>query len=99
MGRRKELGAKSGREHLECRWSQRISFRTGRHNVVGMVLVASHGHPAEHGVMNTGVYVPRGVHVGGQVDIHINMHAKIRTNVVTSIIYMYSIKIVLNESM
>ena len=63
-------------------------FGTGGQEDLTYAFVASYGHPAEHGVTNTGVYVPRGIHVGGQVDIHINMHAKIRTNVVTSIIYV-----------
>ena len=63
-----------------------IIFRIGRHEVNVTLFVASYGHPAEHGVMNTGVYLPRGIHCGVQVDMHINMHANIRTNVITSII-------------
>ena len=61
-------------------------FRIGRHEVNLVLFVASYGHPAEHGVMNTGVYLPRGMHCRVQGDMHINMHANIRTNVITSII-------------
>ena len=37
-------------------WGDDLSYR---HEVNAMLFVASHGHPAEHGVMNTGVYMPR----------------------------------------
>ena len=88
LGRCKGWCALSGSGDLGLGSLQRIVFRTGRHEVVGWLLVASYWHPAEHGVMNTGVYVPRGIHFGVEVDIHISMHAKIRTNVITSIIYV-----------
>ena len=46
-----------------------------RHEDNAMLFVASHGHPAKHGVMNTGVYLPRGMHCGVQGDMHMNKHA------------------------